>query len=505
MADQLVPRPPTFAAAPVRLSGLLPGAADLAVTGVSLDSRRVGPGELYAALPGQHTHGARFAADAAARGAVAVLTDAEGQALVGDVLPVIMVDDPRLALGEVAAAVHGRPAEAMRTFGITGTNGKTSTMFLLEAALAALGERVGTLGTIGFRLAGRQLPRTRSTVTTPEAPDLQQLLAELRTAGCTSVAMEVSSHALALHRVAGITFDVAGFTQFGRDHLDFHHTLQNYFEAKSRLFLDGRARACVVSIDDEWGRRLAGLIRADGTPLLTTGVTPEADVRLLACSTDAEQRSLVRAATPSGELNFTVGIAGDFNVRNALTALAMVQAAGLDAQRAATGLAQAFVPGRMQRVPLGAAAPRVVVDFAHTPEAVAAALAGLPAPRIVVLGAGGDRDPGKRGPMGAAAAANAEVVIVTDDNPRSEAPESIRAQVLRGARTAGGAEVIDGGDRRSAIALALARATPDTWVAVLGKGHESGQEIAGVVRPFDDVAVVRDAWQGVRGGSADGA
>ncbi|HOQ53019.1 MAG TPA: cyanophycin synthetase, partial [Micropruina sp.] len=182
-----------------------------------------------------------------------------------------------------------------------------------------------------------------------------------------------------------------------------------------------------------------------------------------------------------------------------------VQAAGLDAQRAATGLAQAFVPGRMQRVPLGAAAPRVVVDFAHTPEAVAAALAGLPAPRIVVLGAGGDRDPGKRGPMGAAAAANAEVVIVTDDNPRSEAPESIRAQVLRGARTAGGAEVIDGGDRRSAIALALARATPDAWVAVLGKGHESGQEIAGVVRPFDDVAVVRDAWQGVRGGSADGA
>lgn len=265
MADQPVRRPPTLAAAPVRLSGLLPGAGELSVTGVSLDSRRVGPGELYAALPGQHTHGARFAADAAARGALAVLTDAEGQALVGDLLPVIVVDDPRLALAEVAAVVHGRPAEAMRTFGITGTNGKTSTMFLLEAALAALGERVGTLGTIGFRLAGRQLPRSRSTVTTPEAPDLQQLLAELRTAGCTSVAMEVSSHALALHRVAGITFDVAGFTQFGRDHLDFHHTLQNYFEAKSRLFLDGRARACVVSIDDEWGRRLAGLIRADGT------------------------------------------------------------------------------------------------------------------------------------------------------------------------------------------------------------------------------------------------
>ena len=238
----------------VRLAGLLPGAGDLAVTGVSLDSRRVRPGELYAALPGQHTHGARFARDAAARGAVAVLTDAEGRALAGDLLPVIVVDDPRVALAEVAAAVHGRPASTMRMFGITGTNGKTSTMFLLEAALDALGERVGTLGTIGFRVAGRQLARSRSTITTPEAPDLQALLAELRDARCSSVAMEVSSHALALHRVAGITFDVAGFTQFGRDHLEFHHTLQNYFEAKSRLFLDGRARACVVNTDDEWAR-----------------------------------------------------------------------------------------------------------------------------------------------------------------------------------------------------------------------------------------------------------
>ncbi|MBK8447847.1 MAG: UDP-N-acetylmuramoyl-L-alanyl-D-glutamate--2,6-diaminopimelate ligase [Micropruina sp.] len=489
----------------VRLAGLLPGAGDLAVTGVSLDSRRVRPGELYAALPGQHTHGARFARDAAARGAVAVLTDAEGRALAGDLLPVIVVDDPRVALAEVAAAVHGRPASTMRMFGITGTNGKTSTMFLLEAALDALGERVGTLGTIGFRVAGRQLARSRSTITTPEAPDLQALLAELRDARCSSVAMEVSSHALALHRVAGITFDVAGFTQFGRDHLEFHHTLQNYFEAKSRLFLDGRARACVVNTDDEWGRRLAALIRAQGTPLLTTGGAADADVRLVGFSTDAEQRSLVTAATPAGELRFALGILGDFNVRNALTALAMVHAAGLDVARAATGLADAFVPGRMQRVRLGDGAPRVLVDFAHTPEAVTAALAGLPRPRIVVLGAGGDRDPGKREPMGAAAAAHAELVIVTDDNPRSEPPQSIRDRVLAGARAQGGAEVLDGGDRRSALALALRRATPDTWVAVLGKGHESGQEIAGVISPFDDVAVVRQEWQGVRGGSNDGA
>lgn len=490
---------------PVRLAELLPGAPDVAVAGVSLDSRRVRPGELYAALPGQHTHGARFTAQAVAQGAVAVLTDHEGRALIDADVPVVVVNDPRTALAEVAAAVQGHPARSMRMFGITGTNGKTSTMFLLEAALANLGETVGTLGTIGFRVAGRQLERSRSTVTTPEAPDLQQLLADLRDAGATSVAMEVSSHALALHRVAGITFDGAAFTHLGRDHLDFHHTMQAYFEAKARLFLGGRSRACVVNVDGEWGRRLAGLIAAEGTPLLTTGSAADADVRLVDYETDDELRSVVRIATPDAELRCTVGIPGAFNVQNAITATAMLNAAGVDLSRGVAGFAQAFVPGRMQRVPLGSGAPRVVVDFAHTPEAVTAALTVLPRPRIVVLGAGGDRDPGKRGPMGAAAAENAELVVVTDDNPRSEVPEQIRASVLAGARSVAGAEVLDGGDRRSAIDLALRRADADTWIAVLGKGHESGQEIAGVISPFDDVAVVQQQWQRVRGGSADGA
>ena len=484
-----------MAAAPIRLSELLPGAGDLAVTGVSLDSRRVRPGDLYAALPGQHTHGARFAGQAAELGAVAVLTDAEGATLAAGRLPVIVVGDPRAALAEVAAAVHGHPARTMRMFGITGTNGKTSTMYLLEAALVALGETVGTLGTIGFRVAGRQLARTRSTVTTPESPDLQQLLAELRDDGVTSVAMEVSSHALALHRVAGIAFDVAAFTHLGRDHLDFHGTMENYFEAKARLFLEGRSRSCVVNIDGEWGRRLAGLIRAEGTPLLTTGESADADVRLLATESDDEGRSVVTVAGPAGDLGFTVGLPGAFNVQNAITAAAMVQAAGLDLGRAVEGFAAAAVPGRMQRVPLGPGAPRVIVDFAHTPEAVAAALAALPPPRIAVLGAGGDRDPSKREPMGAAAASNAELVVVTDDNPRSEVPERIRSRVLAGARAAGSAEVVDGGDRRSAIALALSRATADSWVAVLGKGHESGQDIGGVTSPFDDVAVVGEEWR----------
>ena len=205
---------------------------------------------------------------------------------------------------------------------------------------------------------------------------------------------------------------------------------------------------------------------------------------------------MVTAATPIGDLRFSVGLPGYFNVQNALTAAAMVQAAGLDLRRAVEGFATASVPGRMQRVPLGPDAPRVLVDFAHTPEAVAAALAALPAPRIAVLGAGGDRDPSKRAPMGAAAAANAELVVVTDDNPRSEVPAAIRSQVLAGAQAApAGTEAVDGGDRRSAIALALRLATPQTWVAVLGKGHETGQIIGGVTSPFDDVAVVGEEWR----------
>jgi len=490
-----------------RLAGLLPGAGDVTVTGVSLDSRRVRPGDLYAALPGQHTHGARFAADALRRGAAAVLTDPAGRALIEDPALVIVVDDPRAALAEVAAAVHGNPAAAMRMFGITGTNGKTSTVHLLEAALAVLGERVGTLGTIGFRVAGRAIERCRSTVTTPEAPDLQELLAELREQGASSVAMEVSSHALALHRVDAITFDVAAFTQFGRDHLDFHGDLESYFAAKAELFLGGHARACVVNIDGSWGRRLAEAVKAEGTPLLTTGNAADADFRLLEAGPDEGQGSRVRVSSTVGELEFMVGMPGPFNVQNAITAAAMVQAAGLDVATAIEGFATAAVPGRMQRVDLGPGAPRVVVDFAHTPEAVTAALAALPPPRIAVLGAGGDRDASKRAPMGAAAAANAELVVVTDDNPRSEPPERIRAAVLAGARQPAGrtVEVLDGGDRRAAIALALRRATPESWVAVLGKGHESGQEIAGVISPFDDVTVIGEEWRELDGGVGTGA
>ncbi len=409
----------------VPLSALFPGTADVPVTGVSLDSRQVRSGDLYVALAGQTTHGARFGAQALAAGAVAVLTDEAGaQQLAGSGVPVVAVADPRTEMARLAVEVYGRPGERLSLFGVTGTTGKTSTTFLLTAALEAAGRQVGTIGTIGFTFAGRQLAAPRTTVTTPESPDLQALLALLAELGADSVAMEVSSHALALHRVDGLVFDVAAFTNLGRDHLDFHPDQEHYFQAKAALFRDGRCRSAVVNIDDEYGRRLAGELRADPTiRLVTTGRSAPADFHPLASEPGTDGRSQVRLATPSGEFEFTLGLLGDFNVRNATTATAILDVAGIDLPAALPGFADAFVPGRMQRVDLGPGAPGVVVDFAHTPESVGAALAALPAGRrVAVLGCGGDRDQAKRGPMGAAAAEGANVVVVTDDNPRSEDP-----------------------------------------------------------------------------------
>lgn len=490
-------RPAATAAVP--LSRLVPGQPAIAVTGITLDSRAIVPGDLYVALPGAHTHGARFAAQAVARGAVAILTDGEGAVLVGAAaVPVAVVPDPRSALAPIAVSVYGAPAERLGLYGVTGTTGKTSTTFLIAAGLAAAGHTVGTIGTIGFRLGDRQLPSPRTTITTPEAPDLQALLAYLAEHGADAVAMEVSSHALALHRSDGLVFDVSAFTNLGRDHLDFHHDQESYFQTKARLFRDGHSRAAVVATDDAFGRRLADELTGAGSVRLVTTGAQDADYRVVSADRDATGRCRVRLATPGGEQEFVLGLLGDFNVRNATTAAAVLDLAGIDLATALPGFAAAAVPGRMQRVDLGSRGPIVVVDFAHTPEAVAAALAALPdGRRLVVLGCGGDRDRHKRGPMGAAAALGADVVIVTDDNPRSEEPSEIRAQVMAGARSAAissGAEVIDGGDRADAIRLALSTAGSGDWVAILGKGHETGQQLRDRTIVFDDVDQVRRQW-----------
>jgi UDP-N-acetylmuramoyl-L-alanyl-D-glutamate--2,6-diaminopimelate ligase len=483
-----------------RLAGADPsGRPDVAVTGATLDSRAVHPGDLYAALPGSHVHGAVFSAQAASAGAVAVLTDRSGAVSAADSgLPVLLVEDPRAVLGDVAAGVYGEPARALTMLGVTGTNGKTTTAYLLEAALRAAGTRSGLIGTVETRVGDERIDSVR---TTPEAPDVQALLAVMRERGCTACAMEVSSHALALHRVDGMVFDVAGFTNLSQDHLDFHADQEDYFSAKASLFTAERCRRAVVCVDDSWGRRLADQVTVPVTTLRTTADGAAADWRVSARrqQDDGAAIDFVLTSSEGRVLELRSPLPGEFNVANTALAALMLLETGMSSDGLRDGLAGAVVPGRMQRVPGPVGAPLAMVDYAHTPDAVAAALHALrPATAgrmVIVLGAGGERDVAKRPLMGAAAAASADVVVVTDDNPRSEDPAAIRAQVLSGARAAtGSAVVVEVADRRAAIAAALGYVGgPGDVVLVAGKGHERGQEVDGAVLPFDDQAVLAAA------------
>jgi UDP-N-acetylmuramoyl-L-alanyl-D-glutamate--2,6-diaminopimelate ligase len=499
---------------------------DPVLTGVTHDSRAVRPGDLYAALPGSTVHGSRFVPQVVGLGARAVLTDAAGASTSEELLadggpgvPLLVVDDPRAVLGEVAARVYGHPADDLLLLGVTGTNGKTTTCYLLEAALRSAGRRTGLVGTVETRIGDRRVPSVR---TTPESTDLQALLATMREQDVQVCAMEVSSHALALHRVDGIRYDVAAFTNLSQDHLDFHPDLEHYYAAKASLFTPERSTRAVVCVDDAWGRRLAG---EAGVPVVTVA-TPASDdpdapadwrATDLAPAADGVGTRFVLRGGPDDEAwPLTSPLPGGFNVANTTVAALVLRLAGLAPAEVSEGLEVAGgVPGRMQVVDAGAGAsqPLAVVDYAHSPQAVAVALGAL-RPRtsgalVVVLGAGGDRDPGKRAAMGAAAALEADVVVVTDDNPRSEDPAAIRAAVLAGAREAAGAaaalgrtvEVLEVGDRAEAIATALDRAAADPGgtVLVAGKGHETGQEVAGTVHPFDDREVLARLLGGAAG------
>jgi UDP-N-acetylmuramoyl-L-alanyl-D-glutamate--2,6-diaminopimelate ligase len=473
------------------------------VAGVTLASGSVRAGDLYAALPGARTHGARYASDAATRGAAAVLTDPTGaDEARATGLPVCVVDDPRAVLGEVASRVHGRPSEQLTVLGITGTNGKTTTSYLVEAGLAAAGWTSGLIGTVQTRTRGRDADGTPVTTelpsvrTTPEAPDLHALLASMVDSGVRAVVMEVSSHALVLGRVNGVRFAAAGFTNLSRDHLDFHHDVESYFRAKAMLF-DGRAAVEVGDVDDPAGRRL---LKPGTVTVSTAGAA-------------ADWSATGVAALGTGGSTFTLHgpggrswpgrlrLPGDFNVANAVLAVALLDAVGVPPEVALAGVADTVVPGRME--PVDAGQPFVaVVDYAHTPDAVQTALASLRAATggrlLTVLGCGGDRDPGKRAAMGAAAAAGSDVLVITDDNPRSEDPAAIRAAMRAGVEGVPAdrrAEVREIGDRRAALAAAVALAQPGDTLLVAGKGHESGQEVAGQVLPFDDRAVLREVLE----------
>ncbi len=469
------------------------GSGDLGtlIGGVTLDSRRVSPGDLYAALPGSRGHGATYWRQAREAGAVAAITDAEGAALIDDDVPVVVVPEIRPVLGRASALVYGEPAARLRMIGVTGTQGKTTTTRLLEGGLSGAGVPAAVIGTVGTRILGEDVT---SALTTPEAPDLHRLLRRMVDSGVEACAMEVSSHALVMGRVDGIVFDVAVFLNLGRDHLDFHADMEDYFSAKASLFTPRRARRGLVNIHDEWGRRLAS---SAGIPVETLSADGSgADWTAWDIDRSASG-SRFRIAGPDGtQVAAGCPIPGGFNVANTLAAVAAAATAGYDPAPVARAIAEGHgVPGRLELIDEKQDF-EVVVDYAHKPDAVAAALDTLrPLTQgrlIVVIGAGGDRDPGKRPLMGEIAAAGADVLVVTDDNPRSEDPAAIRAAILAGT-TGGRAEVVEVGDRRAAIVEAVRRAGTGDVVLIAGKGHETGQEVAGVVHPFDDRAVAREA------------
>jgi len=456
------------------------------VSGVAYDSRTVEAGDLFVAIEGYDADGHDFIDEAAEAGAAAAVV----RRMIESPLPQIVVPDPRLVLGRLAAAVHGYPGERLYTVGVTGTNGKTTTTHLIRHILEADGERAGVIGTIAHRVGGLDRPAAH---TTPESADLQSMLAGMLAAGDASAVLEVSSHALVLGRVEGMAFDVTCFTNLGRDHLDFHPSMDDYLAAKQRLFTHYRkpGGTAVINIDDSAGARLA---RDAGDPVVRVAIGSEADVR-------AERVELL----PDG-IRFELHYGGDsaevhspllglFNVPNHLVAAGVGLAAGLGVERTAEALSSARqVPGRMERLP-GPPGVAVVLDYAHKPEALRGALQACreltDGRLIVVFGCGGDRDRGKRPLMGRIAALGADLTVVTSDNPRSEDPQAIIDEIVAGIPE-DSAMLIEV-DRRAAIALALDSAMTDDLVLVAGKGHEQYQILASGRVPFDEREVVAAA------------
>ncbi|WP_443064598.1 UDP-N-acetylmuramoyl-L-alanyl-D-glutamate--2,6-diaminopimelate ligase [Streptomyces sp. NBC_00582] len=500
------PRPVQVSATPLAELAVQLGApaarSEAAVTGITHDSRAVRPGDLYAALPGARLHGADFVTQAAGLGAVAVLTDptgAERAAATG--LPVLVVDDPRARMGELAATIYGRPGRDLLQIGITGTSGKTTTAYLVEGGLKHL-RSTGLIGTVEMRIGEERIKSER---TTPEATDLQALFAVMRERGVEAVAMEVSSHALVLGRVDGCVFDIAVFTNLSPEHMEFHSDMEDYFRAKAQLFTLKRSKLGVVNLDDEYGRRL---VREAEVPVVTFSAEghPDADWRASEVHIGPMDSTFTAVGPDGVRIAAKAPLPGPFNVANTLAAIAALAAAGLDPQTAADGVAAVpGVPGRLERVDVGQ--PYLaVVDYAHKTDAVESVLKALrkvTKGRLhVVLGCGGDRDRTKRAPMGAAAARLADTAVLTSDNPRSEDPLAILATMLEGAASVPAHErgqVLLFEDRAAAIAAAVARAHAGDTVLVAGKGHEQGQDIAGVVRPFDDRQVLREAIQQTQG------
>jgi UDP-N-acetylmuramoyl-L-alanyl-D-glutamate--2,6-diaminopimelate ligase len=474
------------------------GDASVRVTDVRQDSRRIAPGDLFVARAGGKCDGASFAGDAVLRGARAVMVE-RGAPLPDVAVPVLTVHDLRRAVGFAAAAVHGHPARAVRVVGITGTNGKTTTSFLTQAALLGAGARAARLGTLGFAFEGESLDLG---LTTPEADDLTRLLSLVRDRGGSHLVMEVSSHALTLGRVEALEPDVAVFSNLTQDHLDLHGSMEAYAAAKLRLFTELSPRASVVNVDDPHGVTIASMAR--GRVLRVSKQPGAADVCPMDVSVDASGiRGRVRL--PSGEVELASRLVGRHNLDNLLASLAVVDALGLDPSAAARGLGEApGVPGRLERCDGPEDDVLVLVDYSHTPDALERALTTCRSlgrgEVICVFGCGGDRDRQKRPLMGDAVGRQAHRAIVTNDNPRSEEPEAIAAAIVPGLARHGIPFEVEL-DRACAIERAVTRAAAGDVVLVAGKGHEPYQIIGSERRDFDDRVEARRALARRRGGT----
>lgn len=492
------PRPHS---APVALGALqqvvpsaaaLHGSAEILVGGVELDSRLIRPGDLFAALAGHREHGIVHAPEAVLNGAAALLTDDEGWASwqssedFSSGVPVLVLEQARRGLGLIARAIYSGDGEQVQLIGITGTNGKTTVASMVEAGMRAGGLSTGFIGTTGVRIGNEEIASLR---TTPESTTVHSLLASMREQGVAGVAMEVSSHAMVEHRVEGVRFAAVGFTNLTQDHLDYHGTMEEYFQAKSQLFTAEHADFATICIDDAWGERLAELATV---PVATVSITGKhADWTV---ESNGEDGWLVKS--PRGvRTPLVLELPGAFNRANAVLAIALLDHIGISVGTSADALRKVQVPGRLQAISGDAGRPDIAafVDYAHTPDAIGRVITAVreltQGHIVVVVGAGGDRDSAKRPLMGAMAARLADQVIVTDDNPRSEDPAAIRAAVLEGARAlsdVNGAVVLEVGPRAEAIERAVQLAAPGDVVLVLGKGHEQGQEIGGAILPFDD-------------------
>lgn len=485
---------------PRRLSELLdragvrplgPVLADPEIGGIRIDSRRVREGDLFLALPGSNVDGGEFVPEAIARGAKAVLSPRERPA--SATVTWVRVERPRAAAGKIAREWFGRPDESLLLVGVTGTNGKTTTTYLLESIATAAGRRAGRIGTLGVAFSGREIPSER---TTPESVDFFETLAAMRDAGVELVAAEVSSHALTLGRVEGARFAAAAFLNLGRDHLDFHETVDAYFDAKAVLFERlGESDRAVLPADDPAGAAMARRTRG---VVSTFGRSPSAAIRITR-ETSSLAGSTAILDTPKGPIAVRTSLVGRYNLDNVAAAAACALALGWETGAVARGIAALTrVPGRLEAVD-GDQPFAVLVDYAHTEQALARMLAAVRevcAGRLILaFGCGGDRDRGKRAGMGRAAAAGADVLVVTSDNPRSEDPDAIAREVVAGIAEVPGAvsrcRVIV--DRAAAIAASVAEARPGDAVIVAGKGHETTQSFDGRSIPFDDRLVARAA------------